>query len=178
MTRRSRKRLVIDANIAGSAGNSAALVSIYSRKCLEEIRRDEHIAVFNSRLRAEWKKHASLLAKQWQVAMQQRRRIENLEGNEFESLLEPSCDCLDEASWKAALRKDFHLVKSALAADQILLTNELRLPTHLKCSCRHVTELRRLFIAIPEREQEEFINWVKAGAKKEIKRRVDRYLPA
>lgn len=175
MTRKNRKRLVIDANIARSAGRSPVLVSLYSRRCLEAIRLDEHIVVFNSALREEWKKHASLLAKQWQVAMQQRRRIEDVEGTEFAVLLESACDCLTETAWKDALRKDFHLVKSALASGQILLSNESRLPRHLQVACEAVAEFRKLFFACPEREQDECIDWIRAGAKKEPKRRVDRF---
>jgi len=175
MTRKNRKRLVIDANIAKSAGGSHVVVSLYSRKCLEAIRFDEHIAVFNSTLRQEWRKHASLLAKQWQVAMQQRRRIEDVEGNEFAALLEQACGCLTETAWKDALRKDFHLVQSALASGQLLLSNESRLPAHIGASCEVVTEFRRLFFANPLKEQEECIDWIKSGAKKDPKRRVDRF---
>jgi hypothetical protein len=175
MTRKNRKRLVIDANIASSAGTSPATVSLYSRRCLETIRIDEHIAVFSSALRLEWRNHASLLAKQWQVAMQQRGRIEDAEGAEFANLTESACACLSGKSKAEALRKDFHLVQSALATDQILLTNETRLPNHLRSSCASVPELLRIFIANPAVEQEECIEWIKAGAKKEPKRRADRF---
>jgi hypothetical protein len=154
---------------------SPALVSMFSRRCLEAIRLDEHVAVFSSKLRQEWRKHASLLAKQWQVAMQQRRRIEEAEGAEYARLLDPACDCLSGLAKKEALRKDFHLVQSALATGQILLSNETRLPSHLKSSCKSIPEFRRIFFANPEKEKEECIDWIRAGAKKEPQRRVDRF---
>lgn len=178
MTRRNRKKLVIDANIASSAGAAPAPVSLHSRHCLEVIRRDEHIAVFNSQLRREWKNHASLIAKQWQVAMQQRRRIIDVEGDEFAYLSDPASACLAEAAWGIALRKDFHLVQSALGADQLILSNENALPTYLRRSCESVPELRNLYFGNPEREGTDCIGWIKAGAKKEPKRRADRFLQA
>jgi hypothetical protein len=145
---------------------------------LEAIRLDEHIAVFSAKLRQEWRKHASLLAKKWQVAMQQRRRIEIAEGTEFAHLLEVACDCLKVDSWKLALRKDFHLVQSALTTGQTIISNEKRLPKHLCASCEEVPELRKLYFANPERERDECIDWIKAGAKKDPKRRVDRFIQA
>ena len=176
MTRKNRKRLVIDANIARSAGTSSLAVSLFSRQCLEAVRFDEHIAVFNTKLRQEWRRHASRLAKQWQVAMQQRRRIEDAEGNEFAHLLDGACDCLKEATWKLALRKDFHLAQSALATGQIVISNETRLPKHLCASCGEIPELRKLHFANPERERQVCIDWLKSRAKKEPGRRVDRFL--
>jgi hypothetical protein len=76
---------------------------------------------------------------------------------------------------KDALRKDFHLVQSALATGQILISNESHLPNHLRASCGSVPEFLRIFFANPEKEQEECIDWIKAGAKKDPKRRVDRF---
>jgi len=175
MTRKNRKRLVIDANIAYSAGTSEVPSSFYSRVCLDVILRDEHIAVFNRVLRQEWKNHASVHARRWQVAMEQRRRIEDAEGDEFKDLLDRACARLEGATWENALRKDFHLVQSALATDRILLSNESRLPSHLKASCETVPELRKLFFANPQREQDVCIRWIKAGARRETHRRIDQW---
>lgn len=175
MTRRNRKRLVIDANIAHSAGTSEVPASRYSRTCLDAILQDEHIAVFSRALRQEWKNHASLHATRWRVTMEKRKRIENEEGEEFEHLLDQACECLAHVTWQNALRKDFHLVQSALATDQILLSNESRLPSHLKTCCISVPELRKLFFANPQEEQDVCIQWIKAGAKKGPERRINKW---
>jgi hypothetical protein len=175
MTRKNRKMLVIDANIARSAGTTEVPSSFYSRACLDAVLKAEYVAVFSHALEQEWNKHASLYSRQWRASMVARRRIESVEGREFAHLLDRACSCLARIAWQDALRKDFHLVQSALATGQILLSNETNLPSHLKASCEAVTEFRKLFFANPEIEQGDCITWIVAGAKKETKRRIDQW---
>jgi hypothetical protein len=107
--------------------------------------------------------------------MEQHRRIEDEEGDEFAYLLDRACACLEYAAWQDALRKDFHLVQSSLATGQILLSNESKLPGHLTTCCNSVPAFRKLFFANPEKEKDACIQWIKAGAKKDPHRRIDQW---
>ena len=157
-------RLVIDANIALSAGSSDVPMSLYSRKCLMAVRDREHVAVFSQQLLEEWKEHASLVSRRWWKSMAARRRIEKVEGEEFAPHLDRACACLSEDKWKEDLRKDFHLVRAALAADQTILSNESNFPEYLAIAAHTVNVLSALYYGNPATEGEPCIEWIKAGA--------------
>ena len=175
MTQGSRKRLVVDANIAHSAGSSEVPESRYSRACLDAILACGHIAVFSSALREEWKQHAALHAKRWWKSMTARRRIDFAEGEEFAPHLERACAFLEHDRWKDALRKDFHLVQSALATGQLILSNEKELPQFVALACNGVKELLLLHYGSPAVEGYACISWIKAGAEKTSDRRIDKW---
>jgi hypothetical protein len=164
---------VIDANIAQSAGSSDVPVSLYSRECLNEIRDCKHVAVFSQQLLHEWREHASHISRQWWKSMVARRRIDYTEGDEFAHHLDRACACLEKASSKDALRKDFHLIQSALATDKTILSNEKNLPMFVAAACRTVLELSMLHYGNPAEEGHKCIDWIKAGADKNAGRRID-----
>jgi hypothetical protein len=178
MSRLNSKRLVLDASLAlGSndpmfnpVGNAPG---DRNRKCLEAVWEEEHVAVFNRQLRREWRDHASRSAAAWLQRMTQKSRTVVDEGNDFSRLLLPACDCLPSAGEKADLAKDFHLVQSALATGQLILSNEVRFPRHVTRACEAVTELAQLYYGNPDVEDEVCRLWIKAGADKEPDRRID-----
>jgi hypothetical protein len=166
-------RLVIDANIAQSAGSSDVPLSLYSRECLNAVREHEHVAVFTQQLLDEWGEHASLFSRRWWKSMVARRRTESIEGAEFVIHLERACACLAKDRWKEDLRKDFHLVRAALAADRTILSNEINFPGYLSIAARTVRGLSALYYASPAAEGAPCIEWVRGGAKPEGSRRID-----
>jgi hypothetical protein len=166
-------RLVIDANIANSAGSADVPVSFYSRECLNAVREHEHIAVFTQQLLDEWGDHASLFSRRWWKSMAARRRIENIEGAEFMIHFDRACACLAEDKWKEDFRKDFHLVRAALAADQTILSNEINFPGYLSIVARTVTILSALHYGNPAAEGEHCVEWVRAGAQRNGTRRIE-----
>jgi hypothetical protein len=166
-------KLVIDANIAQSAGSSDVPMSLYSRECLNAVRECEHVAVFSRQLLDEWGEHASHISRQWWRSMAARRRIDYTEGDEFAPHLGPACASLKQDRWRDALRKDFHLVQSALATGQLILSNEKDLPQFVALACRAVKALLQLHYANPAVEGDACILWIKAGAEKETDRRID-----
>jgi len=166
-------RLVIDANIARSAGSSDVPDSRYSRECLSTVREHGHIAVFTQQLREEWNKHASLISRQWWRSMAGRRRIENVEGAEFATHIDRACACLEQEKSKADLRKDFHLVRGALAADKTILSNEINFPGYLSIASRTIRILGSLYYGNPAVEGEPCIEWLRDGALPEGPRRID-----
>jgi len=169
-------RLVIDANIAQSAGSSDVPISLYSRECLNAVRGCEHVAVFSPQLLHEWREHASQISRQWWRSMAARRRIDYTEGSEFALHLDRACACLEQGSSKDALRKDFHLIQSALATDKTILSNEKNLPMFVAVACRTVVELSTLHYGNPAEEGDKCIDWIKGGADKDADRRIDSWV--
>ena len=180
MSRFNSKELVLDASLAlGSndlmfnpVGDAAG---DRNRKCLEAVWDEEHVAVFNRQLQREWRDHASPFATAWLRKMTQKSRTVVDEGDDFSPLLQLACDCLPSAGEKAGLAKDFHLVQSALATGQLILSNEVRFPRHVTRACVAVPELAQLYYGNPGVEGEDCRLWIKAGADKEPGRRIDNW---
>ncbi len=169
-------RLVIDANIAQSAGSSNDPESLNSRECLNAVLEHEHIAVFGQPLRDEWREHSSLHSRRWWRSMMARKRVEFQDGAEFAVHLESSCACLEHDRWKQDLRKDFHLVQSALASGQTILSNEREFPKYVSIACVTVRILSGLYYANPSLEGESCIQWIQAGAQNETGRRIEAWV--
>lgn len=173
MTRKNGKRLVIDANIAHSAGAGEVPASRYSRASLEAVLEGDYVAVFNSSLRTELKDHSSKTFRIWWRSMAAQKRIEDKEGIEFAHHLDRACTCLEQDRWKEALRKDFHLIQSALASGQTILSNEKNFPMFVAIASRNVRELSALYYANPAVEGEPCILWIREGAKYDADRQID-----
>jgi len=173
MTRKNGKRLVIDANIAHSAGAGEVPSSRYSRESLAAILAGEYTVVFNRSLLQEWKNHLSRFAMIWWRSMAAQKRIENAEGEEFARHLDRACACLEHDRWKSDLIKDFHLVQSALASGQTIISNERNFPVFVATACHSVKELAALYYANPATEGDVCISWITDGAEKVADRRID-----
>jgi hypothetical protein len=180
MSRFNSKELVLDASLAlGSndlmfnpVGDAAG---DRNRKCLEAVWDEEHVAVFNRQLQREWRDHASPFAAAWLRKMTQKSRTVVDEGDDFSPLLQLAYDGLPSAGEKAGLAKDFHLVQSALATGQLILSNEVRFPRYVTRACEAVPELAQLYYGNPGVEGEDCRLWIKAGADKEPGRRIDNW---
>jgi len=177
MSRHNSKQLVLDASLAlGSNDHMFNPVGDgagdWNRKCLTAVWEEEHVAVFNRQLLGEWRDHASTSANAWLQKMTQKSRTVAEEGDHFSGLLQPACDCLPSAEEKADLAKDFHLVQSALATGQLILSNEVRFPRYVTQACEAVPKLAELYYGNPGIEGEDCRLWIKAGADKEPNRRI------
>lgn len=178
MSRRNSKRLVIDAcvsmeSIGRKFNPMGSNPGDLSRKCLDAVREESHIAIFNRLLRREWRIHASRYASEWLKAMDRKNLTADVEGEQFSVLLESACGCLPVEAHRAALAKDFHLVQSALASGQTILSNEVAFPGFVANACSAVRELASLYYANPSVEGEACRLWIKAGAEKDAGRRID-----
>jgi len=179
MSAKNRKQIVIDANVSLSAsGDERFNPQItdrggHSRKCLQAVWEEKHVAVFNRKLRSEWEKHASSHARAWLARMTLKDRILDREGEQFSKLLDPAYSCHEIDAHRLALAKDFHLIQSALATGQLILSNETAFPRHVAVSCAAVPQLAELHYGNPAAEGDKCRLWLKSGAEKEPKRRID-----
>jgi hypothetical protein len=105
--------------------------------------------------------------------MTARRRIDYTKGDEFAPHLDRACASLEPGRWRDALRKDSHLIQSALATGQLILSNEKELPQIVALACNAVRSLLQLHYANPAVEGDACILWIKSGAEKDADRRID-----
>lgn len=178
MSRWNSKQLVLDASVASGSNDLmfnpvSDVAGDRNRKCLQAIWEEEHAAVFNLQLQQEWRKHASPYAATWLQNMTRKGRTLVADGGDFATLLEPACLCQVSDAQRAALKKDFHLVQSALATGQLILSNETKFPRNIALACSIVPELRELHFGNPAIEGEACRLWIKAGAEKEQERRIE-----
>ncbi len=178
MSKWNSKRLVLDASLAFGSNDLmfnpvGDVAGDRNRKCLQAVWEEEHVAVFNQQLQREWRTHASPYATLWLQNMTRKGRTLVAEGEVFSILMEPACRCQTSDTQRAALEKDFHLVQSALATGQLILSNETRFPRYIANACATVLELLELNIGCPAIEGEVCRLWIKAGAEKDLERRID-----
>jgi hypothetical protein len=181
MSWKNSKQLVLDASLA--TGSSDRMFNPMggnpgdrNRRCLLAIREEKHVAVFNLKLRREWRDHASPFAIGWLQDMERKSLVADKEGERFAILLKSACDCLPSEGHKAALAKDIHLVRSALATGQLILSNEKEFPKFVALACDAVWEFLLLHYASPAFEGNACILWIKAGAAKDADRRIDAWV--
>ena len=180
MSKWNSKQLVLDASIALGSNDLmfnpvGDVAGDRNRKCLQAIWEEEHTAIFNRQLQQEWRKHASPYAATWLQNMTRKGRTLVAEGDDFSRLLEPACQCQASDTQRTALEKDFHLIRSALAIGQLILSNEIRFPRYLANACPTVPEFLELYFGGPAIEGEACRLWIKAGAEKERERRIDEW---
>ena len=162
----SGKKLVVDTCVARSAGDkSQAPESKHSRDALTAIREHcQHELVFNPTLSSEWKTHAGRFALSFLTYMVQRRRVHYLRGEEFSSVVRSCSLVLENGTEREAFDKDAHVVAAALASDQIILSNEVRLWAQLAKMSPYSNAVGNLVWANPSLEGPSCVNWLKEGA--------------
>jgi hypothetical protein len=170
----ARKRLVVDASVARSAGEPPVwdFVSAQCRAVLETILAVRHQIAFSAEGLDEWNRHRSRFARRWQVQMTSRKLVVFLGDIRDEALrgrLEPCC--VAEKDWQI-LEKDCHLVEAALQTDRIVLSRDETVRQLLRQACGAVAELREILWANPEIEEERVTAWIAGGARRDKARRL------
>lgn len=115
-------KLVIDADVLRSAGNSVAPVSSNARRILLEIQSNGDQSYFCQKLWHEWGKHSSSFSIVWKSSMVARRKMIKVEiTNETDNHLLT----LQDTKARAAALKDSHLIEISSVADKIIISNDL-----------------------------------------------------
>ena len=108
MPERGRRRLVIDADVARSAGETEHPVSSACGKFLSTTTELGHRVVVTGEIRREWRKHASRYTRRWLVGMYGGRLVWG-----------STVDCDDQLRRRVACElpglQDIHLVEAAIA---------------------------------------------------------------
>lgn len=178
MSRNNAFCLVIDANIARSAGPEDAVFPT-SKKC-----RDFLLAVethgFNivstSELREEWNRHQSGFFLSWRARMMGQKRIEVLNDGPNAALRLKLGICATNEGEREAMLKDCHLLEAALRSDRRIASCETRVRRHFCRACPRVGEIRSIIWVNPDDDDERVLVWLEDGAPEESQRRLENYL--
>jgi hypothetical protein len=179
MSRLNSKLLVLDASLAKGSNDAhfnpqGSVGGDVNRRLLIAVWEEGHVAVFNRQLRREWSDHAGDWVKRtWLRLMENKGLTRDEEGAEFSEMLGSASRVFTQEGERAAFVKDLHLIQSALATGQLILSNELRFPRQAAQVCQTEENLKQLHYGNPAVEGENCRLWIKAGAEKEPERRID-----
>ena len=126
MTKVPSRRLIIDASVIHSAGETVHPVSSACRECLTGVLIICHHAVLTEKINEEWSRHLSRYSRKWRCSLFAKKKIDPPSSRPISLRL----DAFSPLS-KAAIEKDLHILEAANAADRIIITRDDALKTAL-----------------------------------------------
>ena len=161
------KRLVIDANIARSAGRRDAQ-SIPSQRCREFLetmfKETRHLIVITDAIEAEWLKHQSNFASHWLASMYKRGRVCTIEITTPGKLRYKVISTTFDDYERSAMLKDIHLLEAALHADRIVVSQDERVRGYFHKAAQEVKAVTLVAWINPCQEGETPLVWLQSGA--------------
>ena len=158
MSARARgTRLVIDASVARSAGETEHPVSSLCRNFLKAVLDSaaQFQVVMSHDILVEWRRHRSRYSLRWQKTMTAKRRVITQEI--------PRHEPLRRKMITLEMVKDVHLLEAALATDKRIASGD----DTARGFYRGIPEVRMVLRINPAREEEGAVEWLGAGAKLE-----------
>jgi hypothetical protein len=170
---------VIDASIAHAAGSEQATFST-SKNCRDFLKAMLALCqrlVLTKSLAEEWDAHRSRFTKQWLRSMFARKQLDRLEAKSDQRLRKQVAQSAPTAQVAAIMDKDCHLIEAAQAAEKRIVSLDERVRAHFHRAALHVKMLRvKMLRAIcwvnPDRDDEQGIAWLEAGAPNDKERRL------
>ena len=171
MAKQSPRRLVIDANIAHSAGESVHPVSSACRRFLETMLNVGHQVVMTNAIKREWHRHISTYSRRWCRQMYGRRLVIKIEIGKDETLRE-RIHMAVHSDQRETVDKDAHLIEAAIATDRLVTSRDEAARTVFGNASDDVRELRNIVWVNPTQADEKPIEWLGNGAMAEEHRQL------
>ena len=171
MTKKHSRRLVIDADVARSAGTSEDRVSVACRRFLETVRDVRYRVVMTKAIRHEWDCHRSGLSAEWLAQMQANRRVCSHDAEDYEDLRGRIAASVSDNRQQAAA-KDVHLIEAALGTDRLVASRDERARRIFRCASESVHELKPIVWVNPTLPADDPIGWLRNGAPSEAHRQL------
>jgi len=165
------RRLVIDANVVGSAGESEHPISSTCRTFLVTILQMTHHVVLTDEIQQEWNRHQSRYSSKWRTRMHARRRFHRSDTRRDESLRRRVSASVSAKNEDAA-KKDAHLLEAAIATDKLVGSRDDHARFIFRDAAVHVQELKLIVWVNPTRCEESPVRWLLDGAQAEPQRRL------
>lgn len=166
------RQIVVDASVVRSAGTTEHPISKACRNTLFEILTICHRVVVTDDILNEWKKHRSKYATTWIASMYARKKIIHLDALDDQELDEKLKNCPLDEKTKLALQKDLHLIKAALATDELIISSDETLRSLLKIFALQAGVIKSILYVNPTLEQDRVIEWLRDGAVVEKERQI------
>jgi hypothetical protein len=124
MTKTPSKRLVIDANVARSAGpeNATNPTAKHCRDFLNAVYRICHQLVWTPQIGEEWVAHESSFTKKWRAAMERRAKVHIPPERNLPCFQKVISAQNATAESKRAMLKDCFLLEAAVATDKLVIS--------------------------------------------------------
>lgn len=167
-----RRGIVIDASIAQAAGRREHPTSSRSRVFLEELRRICHGFTVTDTLMAEWKTHASSLAREWLASMWARRKVYRLAIVADDELTTEVGDSTRHEKDRDGMLKDLHLIQAALGANSPVASMDEAARRSFRRAAQTVRRLRAVVWVNPTLDADDCVPWLENGAPDEDRRRI------
>ncbi|MGI4743990.1 MAG: hypothetical protein ACRYG7_53250 [Janthinobacterium lividum] len=163
-------RLVVDTNVAQSAGESQHPVSEACRQVLETMMNKQHRVVLSATQFREWQKHQSPYARRWLASMKAKNLWHVLTPEPDSGLANNihKLECTDKAC--AEMLKDVHLLESALATDHVVVSQETNVLGLFITYARPLRIPRPVAWVNPIEDTPTCMAWLEAGAAVEAAR--------
>ncbi len=179
MPHKRSRRLVIDADVARSAGGKGAThpVSKSCRSCLEEVLRICHKVVMTDAIADEWDQHQSNFARGWRRQMVAKKKLDRINAPPNRILRNKIERAGLTENKQAAMIKDVHLIEAAGESDKTIISLDETVRACFREIAASVGELRNIVWANPTERKDAVLEWLEDGAKPERKRTLSSALP-
>ena len=170
MAKQPPRRLVIDADVAISGGETEHPISSACRKFLETMLEVGHHVVMSDGIKKEWR-HISKYSRRWRRQMYGRRLVIQIKVDE-DAILRGRIDAAVLLDQRDTVAKDVHLIEAAIATDRLVASQDERARRAFRNASTRVGELRQIVWVNPSRNDEKPIDWLRDGAKTEAHRQL------
>ena len=166
MGRKDSKRLVIDTDVAGAAGNKDCVYPTGQtcRDFLEAVRTNGLRVVLTPEIREEWSRHQSSFTRKWRVRMSARKQVFYIAPTSDQALLNRLRSVDATKNQMAAMVKDWRLVEAAIETDRTVASRDGVVKELFTKACGQVDQLRAIVWVNPDRPEEEPVAWLEQGA--------------
>ena len=113
---------------------------------------------------SEWNQHQSGFARRWRGSMMARKKLIVVPEDQLRSLKARFARSTADASLKAIMLKDRHLLEAALAADERVLSNDDKVRNQLREHIESLHELKAIHWVNPCTPDETAVAWLERGA--------------
>jgi len=164
------KRLVIDSDVARSAGTKEDPISQSCREVLQAVLDICHKVVLTEDIFAEWKRHRSNFTFIWLRSMVARKKqiiLKEVTNDDLRARIDALS--LDEQTLDI-IKKDLHLVEAALETDHIIISRDETARALFQEASEEIGGLKRIVWINPTHEEEHVKDWLSKGAKLERSR--------
>lgn len=165
MNKTKSKRLVIDASVAHASGGESATHpdASHTRDFLLTVLKVCHKVVMSPAIQAEWDKHQSRFARTWRASMVARKKLLLSDMDERRDIRQEIEQAPVAESLKKAMHKDCHLLESAIATDNriVSLDDKVR---HLFKSELDVQDVNSVMWVNPIVDPEQLLVWLEEGS--------------
>lgn len=172
MSHPDSRSIVVDANIAKSAGTSKDHMSINSRGFLDTLRTCGHRIAMSTEIEQEWNRRCSAFSIDWLSTMTENGQVLPLGDVVDESMRKRIRDQSPDVYIFRIMQKDIRLLEAARKTDMRVSSMDKRARFHFCNVCRNVEEIQDVMWVNPDTESEFCLAWLRRGAPVEAERQL------